>query len=316
MRQFLFILCLGMLLATPAFMQPDTSEEPAIEKGDTIELYIYDQQGNDLLMTPLIQVNGIYQQNPHVITVAADGRIYVANLGAINIDGKKATEVEDIIKKQYNKAIKLRDVAVLLKTEKNANIYILGEINRPGLYKLNKAKPEENRLFNIIGMAGGFTEKADLETIKITDRAGQSRFINVQNILRFQSTTQNVGITDGDTVIVGQAIGKVYVVGEVAKPGAYPYTIGASYGDYIANAGGVTLASARENIGIMRKEADGTHVERVALDQYYKETRPLAIRSGDFIVVSRHWYADVKENLGWLLSITQNTLYTWDILHK
>jgi competence protein ComEA len=58
---------------------------------------------------------------------------------------------------------------------KEISIYICGEINKPGVYTLN----EGDRLIKLIGMAGGFTEKADSESVNLAAKLLDEDFIKI-----------------------------------------------------------------------------------------------------------------------------------------
>lgn len=64
---------------------------------------------------------------------------------------------------------------VSVKPEKILYVYVTGEIKNPGVYKLS----EDARIFQVIDMAGGFTSKADRESLNLADFLADGMHIHV-----------------------------------------------------------------------------------------------------------------------------------------
>lgn len=64
---------------------------------------------------------------------------------------------------------------VSVKPEKILYVYVTGEIKNPGVYKLS----EDARIFQVIDMAGGFTSKADRESLNLADFLSDGMHIHV-----------------------------------------------------------------------------------------------------------------------------------------
>ena len=59
--------------------------------------------------------------------------------------------------------------------EKLCYVYITGEVQKPGVYKLS----EDARIFKLVDMAGGFTQKADKESLNLADNVTDGTHIHV-----------------------------------------------------------------------------------------------------------------------------------------
>jgi polysaccharide biosynthesis/export protein len=121
------------------------------------------------------------------------------------------------------------------------------------------------RLLDALARAGGLTDEAGPE-ILITraenERAtAQIQRITVKALLNAASPELNVALTGGEEITV-PAIGRVFVVGNVKKPGAFPLR-DASEGtvlQLLALAEGVT-AFASKQAWLYRRAADGSRRE-------------------------------------------------------
>jgi polysaccharide export outer membrane protein len=122
---------------------------------------------------------------------------------------------------------------------KHRNFYVNGEVKTPGGY------PYEDGLtvHKAISLAGGFTEKAEKTTIKITRvREGVAQAMEAE---------LDATVLPDDFVVVAQTK-KVYVNGEVKRAGDYPYERGLTVHKAITMAGGLTDKAAAGSIKVLR----------------------------------------------------------------
>ena len=77
-------------------------------------------------------------------------------------------------------------------TSKNEiSVYICGEIIKPGVYNLSK----DDRLIKLIEMAGGFTQKADMEAVNLAEKLVDEDFIKIPSVI-VDSNSEIVGSSD------------------------------------------------------------------------------------------------------------------------
>lgn len=70
-----------------------------------------------------------------------------------------------------------RDV---INNKKFIEVYICGEVNKPGVYKMT----DGDRINDLIKVAGGFTEKADLESVNLAIKLKDEDFIKVPSKIK------------------------------------------------------------------------------------------------------------------------------------
>lgn len=82
----------------------------------------------------------------------------------------------------------------------NREVYILGEVVRPGGYTIE----EDTTPADILAMAGGPTDRADLEKVQIIrrDGKGESFTVNLENYLSHNGDRKVVYVQDGDVIQV------------------------------------------------------------------------------------------------------------------
>lgn len=123
-----------------------------------------------------------------------------------------------------------------------SRVSVLGEVNVPGIYTLQKKK--EN-LDDILVRAGGFTEQAFHDGIQLYRDQSQVALNNFEIVL-----------LDGDSLIVPEHPGVVKIMGEVNRPGLIQYDRKKTFNHYIENAGGFTVNADKYNITVIYANGD------------------------------------------------------------
>lgn len=166
-------------------------------------------------------------------------------------------------------------------------IKVFGEVNTPASFAF---KPEST-VVDMIMRAGGVTRYAGVEQIRIISQ-GKPILFNLQSYLDSGDRALLPAIQAGATIFVPRQVEEVrrgaltvYVMGEVAKPGAFETNKDATFIDILANAGGPTRFADTRQIRLLR--ANGK-VEMVDLVQYTENPGRAAlpaVRPGDAMFV-------------------------------
>lgn len=139
-----------------------------------------------------------------VSTINEEGNIIMPILGRISLIGLSLAEVEQkIIYELSNRYLQVEpEVFVALTTPRTAQISILGEVVRPGIYNFVSGSP-----LNIAILAsGGSTKDADLRSVVIRrsliDGTVIEREIDLYTPLLKSQALPDVRLQGGDTIIV------------------------------------------------------------------------------------------------------------------
>ncbi|GAG77023.1 unnamed protein product, partial [marine sediment metagenome] len=191
------------LLLLVAWTGPSQSVDYIIGPKDVLEIKVYEQP--DLKQR---------------VRVSEEGRINLALIGEIIASGYTSEQLGKILKGRYSEYIYHPQVSVFVVEYHSKEIYLLGEIRKPGLYHLKGSAT----LLELISQAGGITD-AGGERLVIIRRGRQGEKtetigLDLSRFLEGGGRGKNVAVMDGDTIYVPRA-NYFFVFGEVNKPGSY-----------------------------------------------------------------------------------------------
>lgn len=150
--------------------------------------------------------------------VAEDGTIYYPYVGTLKVAGLTPREVRVILAQKLAKAIEKPQVDVRVIAFRSKRIYIVGEVTKPGQVEVNDVPMT---LLDAVNRAGGFTKEADHSQVLLT-RANATWRVDLQALYEDGAIGQNVMMQPDDIVNVpDRSLNKVFVLGEVMKPGSY-----------------------------------------------------------------------------------------------
>lgn len=116
-----------------------------------------------------------------IILFLSAGLITMLLTGSENITPKSESPVSESETSNTNRPPQNQNVKTQLPSSeskqpvKDLYVYVTGEIKRPGVYKLS----EDARIFHLIDLAGGFTSKADTESLNLAEFLADGLHIHV-----------------------------------------------------------------------------------------------------------------------------------------
>ena len=167
------------------------------------------------------------------------------------------------------------------------SIKVFGEVNRPGSFSYR----ESMDIVDLLMGSGGVTRYAGVEKIRVISE-GTPALFNLKEYLDTGKQKFLPSIQPGSTIFVPKQeeeikSGKhmVYVMGEVAKPGAYESKAGVGFMDILANAGGPTRFAESRQIRIIKADSSIVAFDLTAYTEGKKGRSVPSITAGDAIFV-------------------------------
>lgn len=150
--------------------------------------------------------------------VTEDGTIFYPYVGILPVAGKTTREVRAILAQKLSRVIEKVQIDVRVISYRSKRVYLVGEVNKPGQQPITDIPMN---ILEAVNLAGGFTKDADHSQVLLT-RAGTTWRVDLQSLYEDGAISQNVKLESGDIVnIPDRSQNKVFVLGEVQKPGSY-----------------------------------------------------------------------------------------------
>ena len=106
-----------------------------------------------------------------MITVRPDGRIAMERMGEIFVAGLTPLELDDLITAEYSRFIQNPDVTIFVREFSGYQVYVLGRVNTPGGYPVQR----NMTLLQAIAAAGGTSVGAKLQSVVVLRRGKEDK---------------------------------------------------------------------------------------------------------------------------------------------
>jgi polysaccharide export outer membrane protein len=175
----IFSLCVWSAALTAAELPPY-----AVNAGDVLQVSVWKE--------PDLQLE---------VLVRPDGGFSVPLIGEVAAAGKTVEALQDEITKRLNTYVPDAVVTVAIRQLSGDKIYVLGKVNRPGEYALNRYVD----VMQALSIAGGTTAFAALDDIAILRRDGDGQRaleFKYSQVSQGKHLEQNIILQSGDVVVV------------------------------------------------------------------------------------------------------------------
>lgn len=270
------------------FIDLNGQTEYRVGPGDVLEIVSWDG------MKPVLQDTIVRQ----------DGRISYAFLDDITVSGMSVRQIDALLSEKLTRYVKKVRLDITVKTFQSKHVLLFGEINvlplsksGPGKYTLRG----KTSVLDLIVEAGGLTTNSDLKNTELI-RQGQRYTLNLYDAMFKGGATYNVILDHNDMITVPRLPAlseRIYVFGEVAREGVYPFNDTMNLLTAIGQAGGCSRTAVKNSIKIIRGYADNTPVVLGAdLDLLLKGgdiRQNIELHDGDVVYVPRTFIGDLND---------------------
>lgn len=257
-------------------------------------------QGESLLIGPgdalHIQVFDTPELDQHA-RVTDSGEVPLMFIGNQKLGGltpaNAARKVEEALK--AGNYMKNPQVTVAVEAYATQQVFVLGQVNKPGEYPITTPMP----ILSVLSLAGGLTELADRNiTVQRRGDANQKTTYFLSNTAN-KAFSSDTLVYPGDTVMIPKT-GIVYVIGDVGRPGGYPMSNNESkmtVMQALATAGAPTKTAVLSKAKLVRKTANGPQEVPVALADIEKGKAPdILMEPDDILYIPSSWLRNVVSN--------------------
>jgi polysaccharide biosynthesis/export protein len=181
----------------------DTIKQYRIQPQDILEITNIQNSKNIVDLDPSLNASSSQKNSttqPETFQVEEDGTVALTGLGHVKVAGLTRPEAQKKIEDLYHKTL-LKNPIISLKII-NLQVTLLGEVKAQGNYVLTK---DRTTLVQLIGEAGGLTDKADEKNIEIIRGTRENPKITEINLDNIGSINDPKALLQsGDIVYVAQ----------------------------------------------------------------------------------------------------------------
>jgi protein involved in polysaccharide export with SLBB domain len=238
------------------------------------------------------------------IVIRPDGKISFGFVEDLYVNGLTVSRLDNLLTKQIKKYLRKPRLDVIVKEYNSKTITLLGAIQfrnqsgtGPGKYRLSG----KTTLLEILTTAGGPSERANLSSVNIRRKNGDSININLFKAINQGDPSKDFVLDAGDVVFIptlDKNGHRIYVFGEVEAPGAYTFeSEKIRLVDAISEAGGPTVFASGTETRIVRGDITKPEVITANLKGLLKEgdqSQNVALLAGDLVYVPRSGWGNIN----------------------
>jgi polysaccharide export outer membrane protein len=267
-------LAIALLWGAPFFQKTaGATELYHIGVGDTLSVTVWEEP----------KLNGVF-------SVLPDGMITMPLLGTFRAAGYTSESLSRHIARRMSAIFRKEpSVTVTVKGMGNNFFYVSGAVGKPGVVPFT----HNIRLLQAIILAGGATMAAKEDSVVLI-RENVPRTLSIEKLDQGKDLSQNIRILPQDIIIVPVKTEQIYLMGEVAGPGAYYFNKGMTVMQALIQAHGFTQFASLGSVRIIRKQKDGTkkivHIDINHIEDEKKTEAKEYLKPGDLIYVPQRMF--------------------------
>ena len=193
----------------------------------------------------------------YTLIINKEGNIVIPDVGPVNAVGNTIQQLrEKLLKRMSSVYSSLRNGAADASTSmdvslgklKTIQVFVIGEVNRPGGYSLSSLATIMQALY----LSGGPTVGGSLREVQLKRDGKNFKTLDVYDYLTKADNSKDVRLQDGDIVFVKPVGKRVALIGNLFRPAIYELRPGEKLKDVIGIAGGLLFDSYFNRIHVER----------------------------------------------------------------
>ena len=230
--------------------------------------------GDELLVRAWGQIDVNYRA-----VVDRTGAIYLPKVGPISVAGVRYDQLNTYLKTAISRVYKNFDLDVTLGRLRAVQVFVVGQVRRPGSYTVSSLSTLVNALF----ASGGPSKRGSMRHILLKRQGKDITDFDLYDLIAFGDKSKDVQLLSGDVILVPPVGPLVAVAGSVNVPGIYELKEHESLGEVLGYAGGFTTTASGQKTFIDR--IDGRQVRHTAEVDLSSAGLKTELRDGDIVRV-------------------------------
>jgi polysaccharide biosynthesis/export protein len=230
--------------------------------------------GDELLVRAWGQIDFNYRA-----IVDRTGAIYLPKVGPVSVAGVRYDQLNTYLKSAISRVFKNFELDVTLGRLRAVQVFVVGQVRRPGSYTVSSLSTLVNALF----ASGGPSKRGSMRRILLKREGKDVTSFDLYDLIAFGDKSKDVQLLSGDVILVPPVGRLVALAGSVNVPGIYELKEHETLGEVLGYAGGFTTTASGQKTFIDRiDDRQVRHTAEVALSGTGLKTE---LRDGDIIRV-------------------------------
>jgi protein involved in polysaccharide export with SLBB domain len=214
-------------------------------------------------------------------TVARDGSIFPAGLGKIYVQGLTFEQMRSLVIQRFKSYVPAStNITVSLGQPRTVNINVAGEVNKQGPVTISAF----TNAFNVIALAGGPTEMADLRSILIKRNGRVIDELDVYKYLTTGDFGKHIYLENNDFVILQTVKKKVKAEGKFKRPMFYQLKDNEGMKALLRYSGGLQTDAFSSGVKVYRTQLEQQIIKDVNATAIINPTNDARLAGQDFIL--------------------------------
>jgi len=199
--------------------------------------------GDELMVRAWGQINVDY----HAV-VDRGGAIYIPKVGVFNVAGVKYDDLHDYLSAEIGRVFKNFELSVTLGRLRSIQVYVVGQVKRPGLYTISSLSSLVDALF----ASGGVSNRGSMRRIQVKRNDKVVTTFDFYDLLSNGDKSKDAKLLPGDVIYVPPVGPLVALSGSVNTPAIFELNDHGTLADLIALAGGLTNTAEGDHVVVER----------------------------------------------------------------
>ncbi|MFQ3248847.1 MAG: polysaccharide export outer membrane protein [Glaciecola sp.] len=240
---------------------------------------------NDYIMGPGDSVNlQLYgkETGSYDLMVNNEGNVDIPELGPLSLAGISYNEAKKLIAQKYKQQKIGVQAFITMGHLKTIQVFLVGEVYRPGTLTLNSLSTVTTALFN----SGGVSNIGSLRNIQVKRNGKTVAKFDLYDLIIYGNNGNDIRLQQGDVLFVPTVSKIVSVSGEVRRPAIYELVESETFNDVLKLAGGLLPNADSSSIQLVRNDfVEGLKI--LSIDSSKNDPKQTELVNGDFISVTK-----------------------------
>ena len=182
------------------------------------------------------------------LTVDRAGSVFIPQVGNVIVSGLQFQQLQGFLRAQLERVFRNFDLNVNMGQLRSVEIFVVGQVRRPGTYTVSSLSTLINALF----ASGGPSAQGSMRHIQLKRSAQVATEFDLYDLLLKGDKSKDLRLLPGDVVYVPPAGPQVALAGSVKNPAIYELNGAATAGEVIQMAGGLSAVADAQRATLER----------------------------------------------------------------